>query len=141
MSAFPGPNTRLVEWLQRIPPSWLALAVIFPLALALRYPIADIPLERDEGGYAYVAQRWLRGDVPYKDSFETKPPALYVAYLLLLVTAGISPAAIHWLFPAIPTSSGLPCTRCSGLSGPSARWPCASRGYALFPANPRGDLP
>jgi 4-amino-4-deoxy-L-arabinose transferase-like glycosyltransferase len=86
----------LFERLKRIPPGWLALAVIFPLALALRYPVADIPLERDEGGYAYVAQWWLRGDVPYKDSIDLKPPGLYFAYLLLLVTAGSSPAAIHW---------------------------------------------
>src|SRR4029077_13252938 len=63
---------------------------------ALRVPLAAIPLERDEGEYAYIAQRWLAGEVPYKDSFDQKPPGVFVAYVLIFKCFGTSPAAIHW---------------------------------------------
>jgi 4-amino-4-deoxy-L-arabinose transferase-like glycosyltransferase len=65
-------------------------------ACVLRWPIAAIPLERDEGEYAYIAQRWWLGEVPYRDSFDQKPPGVFVAYLVIQKAIGTSPAAIHW---------------------------------------------
>jgi hypothetical protein len=62
----------------------------------LRAPLAGIPLERDEGEYAYIAQRWLLGEVPYKGAFDQKPPAVFAAYAAILRTLGESPSAIHW---------------------------------------------
>ena len=75
---------------------WVAFAGVCLLALFLRAPLASLPLERDEGSYAYVAQRWMRGEIPYRDSFDHKPPGLYVAYAVIQRLAGPSPAAIHW---------------------------------------------
>jgi Dolichyl-phosphate-mannose-protein mannosyltransferase len=72
------------------------LAVVFGLALLLRWPIAAIPLERDEGEYAYIGQRWLLGEIPYQSSFDQKPPGVFVAYAVILRLVGTSPAAIHW---------------------------------------------
>jgi 4-amino-4-deoxy-L-arabinose transferase-like glycosyltransferase len=69
---------------------------VFAVALLLRMLVVDIPLERDEGEYAYIAQRWLLGEVPYRDSFDQKPPAVFAVYALILGTLGSSPAAIHW---------------------------------------------
>jgi hypothetical protein len=66
------------------------------LALLLRAPIADLPLERDEGEYAYIAQRWLAGEVPYRDAFDQKPPGAFAVYALILAGLGPSVAAIHW---------------------------------------------
>jgi hypothetical protein len=74
----------------------VALAAVFALALGLRYPVADLPLERDEGEYAYIAQRWRLGEVPYRDSFDQKPPAVFFCYLIIQSTLGTSPAALHW---------------------------------------------
>jgi len=74
----------------------LLLAVAFAVAMLVRAPIAAIPLERDEGEYAYIAQRWLAGDVPYRDAFDQKPPGVFVAYAAILRAFGSSPAAIHW---------------------------------------------
>src|SRR5262249_13963350 len=74
----------------------LSLSVVFALALVLRYPVADVPLERDEGEYAYIAQRWLDGEVPYKASFDQKPPGVFVAYAVFIAALGPSPAALHW---------------------------------------------
>jgi len=75
---------------------WIALAAVLLLGLGLRFPVAGIVLERDEGGYAYIAQRWLQGEVPYQQSFDQKPPGVYAAYAVIERTLGTSPQAIHW---------------------------------------------
>jgi hypothetical protein len=71
-------------------------ALVALAALLLRAPVADVPFERDEGEYAYLAWRWLEGDVPYRDGFDQKPPGVLAAYALILAAAGASPRAVHW---------------------------------------------
>ena len=46
----------------------LAIAIAIGV-VALRAPLLDLPLERDEGGYAYVAWRLSAGEMPYLDQF------------------------------------------------------------------------
>ena len=50
------------------------------LQVVLRVPFLSEPLERDEGAYAYIAQRMLEGEVPYRDHYDHKPPAVYFIY-------------------------------------------------------------
>ena len=45
----------------------LPLVVLCLIPILLYLPVMVSPLERDEGVYATVAQRLLRGDVPYRD--------------------------------------------------------------------------
>jgi 4-amino-4-deoxy-L-arabinose transferase-like glycosyltransferase len=73
-----------------------AFLVLAALALVLRAPVAGIPLDRDEGEYAYIAWRWLEGDVPYRDTFNQKPPAAPLVYALIRSTLGGSPAELRW---------------------------------------------
>src|SRR3989339_1942037 len=75
---------------------WMALGAVLLLGLALRAPIAGMFLERDEGGYAYIAQRWLQGEVPYENSSDQKPPGVYAAYAAIQSVLGESQSAIHW---------------------------------------------
>ena len=65
------------------------------LALALRLPVASLPFERDEGEYAYTAQRWLAGDVPYRDVFDQKPPGVFAFYAAAFAIGGESVAAVR----------------------------------------------
>jgi 4-amino-4-deoxy-L-arabinose transferase-like glycosyltransferase len=74
----------------------LGSAAVVAVAVALRWPIASIPLERDEGEYAYIPQRWLAREVPYRRAFDQKPPGVFAAYAVILTVFGTSPAAIHW---------------------------------------------
>ena len=74
----------------------LALVVVALLALALRAPVAGLPFERDEGEYAYIAQRWFEGDVPYRDAFDQKPPGIFVFYAAAFAAFGESEAAVRW---------------------------------------------
>ncbi len=55
---------------------WLLLAGLF----ALRLPSLAQPAGADQALYAYVGQRILAGDVPYRDAWDQKPPAVHVAY-------------------------------------------------------------
>src|SRR5262249_10351980 len=50
---------------------------------------------RDEGEYAYIAQRVLQGELPYRDAFDQKPPGVFLAYLLPVRLYGTSVSAIH----------------------------------------------
>lgn len=59
----------------------LALVLLIAAGvIALRAPLMDLPFERDEGGYAYVAWRMAEGEMPYRDWFEQKPPGIFLAY-------------------------------------------------------------
>lgn len=52
---------------------------IFVIAYNIYYIF--IPLERDEGGYAYVAWVWLTGKgIPYLSVFNQKPPFVFIIY-------------------------------------------------------------
>lgn len=75
---------------------WLALLGVAAVAIALRAPVADLPFERDEGEYAYIAWRWLAGDVPYRDAFDQKPPGIFAFYAAAFAAGGESPAAVRW---------------------------------------------
>src|SRR5438093_12494913 len=60
---------------------WCVLAVIvFGLVLAIRIRLLGIPLERDEGEYAYAGQLMLQGIPPYKLAYNMKFPGTYAAY-------------------------------------------------------------
>lgn len=71
----------------------LLLVVIF--TALIRFPYLNVPLERDEGGYAYIAWRMDQGELPYKDAYDNKPPLIYFIYLLIFKVFGYSAKAIH----------------------------------------------
>jgi 4-amino-4-deoxy-L-arabinose transferase-like glycosyltransferase len=78
-----------------------ALQVAAALAfVALRIPYLELPLERDEGNYAYVAWRILEGEAPYRDVFDQKPPGIYAVYAALLALGARSEVSLHLLLYA-----------------------------------------
>src|SRR4029077_4331379 len=54
-----------------------------------------IPLERDEGEYAYAGQLMLQGIPPYKLAYNMKFPGTYIAYALIMSIFGQTIHAIH----------------------------------------------
>ncbi len=69
------------------------LAVIF--FGSIRYRLRDMPLERDEGEYAYSGQLLLQGIPPYKLAYNMKLPGIYLAYAAIMAAFGETPAGIH----------------------------------------------
>ena len=86
--------TQLSEERARRVRTWILVAAAIAFA-ALRAPFLSLPLERDEGEYAYVAWRMLEGEVPYRDAFDQKPPGIFLAYLGAFSLLGRSTEAIH----------------------------------------------
>jgi len=54
-----------------------------------------MPLERDEGEYAYAGQLMLQGIPPYKLAYTMKLPGTQAAYALLMAVFGQTAAGIH----------------------------------------------
>ena len=74
---------------------WLLVALVVLSAAAIRIRLLDIPLERDEGEYAYTAQLMLQGIPPYKLSYTMKFPGVGGAYAVIMAVFGQSIAGIH----------------------------------------------
>lgn len=79
----------------------LALLAVLLLTILIRRPFLNVPLERDEGGFAYGAQVMQRGGAPYRDTFEHKGPALFFAYRLAFALFGEGVRGIHLLLLAV----------------------------------------
>jgi hypothetical protein len=65
------------------------------LSYILRFNLFSIPLERDEGEYAYMGQLILEGIPPYKFAFNMKFPGTYFFYSILFGFFGETIKVIH----------------------------------------------
>ena len=74
---------------------WLLLLLIVFLTGSARWRLLDVPLERDEGEYAYAGQLMLQGIPPYEHAYNTKLPGIYGAYAAVLAVFGETHRAIH----------------------------------------------
>lgn len=74
---------------------WIFVGLTILLTLGVRVRLGDMPLERDEGEYAYVGQLILQGDPPYRDAFNMKLPGTYLAYAASMAIFGQTPTGIH----------------------------------------------
>ncbi len=83
------------------PPDTERYLVYFLLLLALAFVLIvrgrllGLPLERDEGEYAYMGQLILDGIPPYKEAFNMKLPGTYYMYALFMGVFGQSIVGIH----------------------------------------------
>ena len=65
------------------------------LFAAIRWHLREVPLERDEGEYAYAGQLMLQGIPPYQIAYNMKLPGTYAAYAAIMAIAGQTVPAIH----------------------------------------------
>src|SRR5206468_5800024 len=75
----------------------LLAAGIVLIVAAVRAPLLSIPLERDEGEYAYIAWRLGYDELPYRDWVDQKPPAVFFIYRLALSLPFEPVRAIHFV--------------------------------------------
>src|SRR6188474_2442443 len=76
-------------------PAWLLVGLIILFAVTIRVRLRDMPLERDEGEYAYTGQLMLQGIPPYKLAYNMKFPGTYAAYALIMALFGQTIVGIH----------------------------------------------
>jgi 4-amino-4-deoxy-L-arabinose transferase-like glycosyltransferase len=82
-------HTLLKNW------PWIALAAVILFVAAIRIRLLQIPLERDEGEFAYMGQLMLHGIPPYLMAYNMKLPGIYAAYALVMAIFGQTIAGIH----------------------------------------------
>ena len=73
----------------------LLLAGLLIVSMLVRKPFLSVPLERDEGVRATIAQGMLAGGLPYKDFYTNKPPLILILYICAFKLFGVSVEGIH----------------------------------------------
>jgi hypothetical protein len=81
---------RLVTYLQ-----YILLALVLAVVAYVRIRLLQVPLERDEGEYAYMGQLLLNGIPPHVHVYSMKLPGVSVAYALIMGLFGQTPSGIH----------------------------------------------
>lgn len=74
---------------------WWILGITLAMVLYTRLALLGIPLERDEGGFAYIGQHLLGSQLLYTDVFDNKLPGLYLMYWVFNLLPGSQGANIH----------------------------------------------
>src|SRR5438477_3677592 len=75
--------------------TWLLFAATLVTVASARIRLLGLPLERDEGEYAYVGQLLLHGIPPYKLAYSMKFPGTAISYALLMSILGDTTTGIH----------------------------------------------
>jgi 4-amino-4-deoxy-L-arabinose transferase-like glycosyltransferase len=88
-------GTATASWLRTDRWYWVALVVTLLFVALVRVRLLDIPLERDEGEYAYAGQLILSGIPPYEQVYNMKLPGTYAMYALIESVFGQTTAGIH----------------------------------------------
>ena len=74
---------------------YILLALVLAVVAYVRIRLLTVPLERDEGEYAYLGQLLLKGMPPYVAAYTMKLPGVGIAYALIMLLFGQTPAGIH----------------------------------------------
>jgi hypothetical protein len=74
---------------------WILGVIVFGVVVAIRIRLLGIPLERDEGEYAYAGQLILQGIPPYQLAYNMKFPGTYAAYAVIMSIFGQTVTGIH----------------------------------------------
>ena len=77
------------------PTRWAVVLVVLLATAVVRLRLLEIPLERDEGEYAYAGQLMLECIAPYQLAYNMKLPGTYAAYAVLMAGLGQTIAGIH----------------------------------------------
>ena len=74
---------------------WVILTFVILFIVIIRLRLLSIPLERDEGEFAYMGQLILQGIPPYLTAYNMKLPGIYAAYALMMSVFGQSMEGVH----------------------------------------------
>lgn len=86
-----GPDqASIVKW-----GGWILLGITALVFLQARVKLLAIPLERDEGIFAYIGHWMLRGRELYTQMIDSKLPGLYAYYGLFTSLFGFNATGVH----------------------------------------------
>ena len=79
---------------------WAVAAAVLLAAIVLvlmRWHAFGLPLEADEGNYAYIGQRLLAGDRLYVDVWDHQPPGVFMLFAGVIAVFGSEPVVFRWV--------------------------------------------
>ncbi len=74
---------------------WVMLSISLLFLIGVRLRLLGIPLERDEGGFAYIGKMMFEGQNLYTDLYDSKLPGLYFMYGVFVHLFGYSASGVH----------------------------------------------
>jgi hypothetical protein len=74
---------------------WILLVLVMIAVASIRLRLLNMPLERDEGEYAYMGQLILQGIPPYESVYNMKFPGVYYMYAFFMAIFGQTTAGVH----------------------------------------------
>jgi hypothetical protein len=86
---------------------WLVLILVLFFVFIIRMHFLSVPLERDEGEYAYMGQLMLKGIPPYESAYNMKFPGTYAIYAIIMFFFGQTVVGIHFGFLLINLLSSI----------------------------------
>jgi Dolichyl-phosphate-mannose-protein mannosyltransferase len=75
--------------------TWVLFALAVVVVATARIRMLGLPLERDEGEYAYTGQLMLQGVAPYKLAYSMKFPGTAAAYAGFMAILGQTASGVH----------------------------------------------
>ncbi len=91
---------RLTDFNNRSANPVLVQAVLFAVIISIyfhfRINLIDIPLNRDEGGFAFFGRLISQGGALYKDGVDHKPPGIWLIYAGLSYLVPFTARGLHW---------------------------------------------
>lgn len=116
----------------------LGLVILIVLATSvIRLRLSTVPLDRDEGEYAYMGQLMLKGIPPYAEAYNLKMPGIYAIYALILAAFGQTPTGIHLGLLAVNAATTLVMYVLATRLFTHAVGVVASAAFAAMSLNPR----
>lgn len=111
---------------------YFILIGIVLLFASLRWPLLNVPMERDEGEYATIGQGILRGTPPYLETYTMKLPGAASCHALIFWLLGPTARSLHIALLVINSASIiLVAILGRRLNGPSASL-FAAAAYGTF---------
>ncbi|MBK5276306.1 MAG: glycosyltransferase family 39 protein [Desulfuromonadales bacterium] len=74
---------------------YIVVSLVLAIVLYVRIRLMTVPLERDEGEFAYMGQLLLKGIPPFTHAYTMKLPGVSVVYAFFMFLFGQTPAGIH----------------------------------------------
>ena len=71
--------------------------ILVILAILYSLPSLGYPFGRDQAAHFYIGREWLNGLLPFKDTFDQKPPGIYFIHALGIAMLGAHQWAIRVL--------------------------------------------
>jgi hypothetical protein len=131
----PSATSARRQFFQRDWTWWFTVAILV-LVAAVRLRLLNVPLERDEGEYAYAGQLMLQGIPPYDLAYNMKFPGTYAAYAFIMKLFGETPAGIHFGVLCMTTLTALMLFRLGKKILDTTAGMVAATSYAIMSASP-----